>query len=144
MGRIEDQYELVKKQVKKAPKLFEGKDMLPEALQNIFAIFENCANLLKDIKNMTPRSKHSEVTYILKDMYIRKFLKQDYSQPHLKLNDYRVKAFFGDYSRIKEPLPPKSSLKIYLTKSIELFNEIKPITEKYIKDHNKKVSQMKK
>ncbi len=137
MGRIEKQYELVKKQVGKAQKLFEDDDTLPEALQNIFAIFENCANLLKDVKNMTARSKHSDVNYILKDMYIRKLLKQDYSLFHLKLSDYRVKAFFGEYSRIKEPLPPKSSLKIYLTKSIELFNEVKPIVDGYIKGHKK-------
>lgn len=111
MGRIEKQYGLVKKQVEKAQKLFEEDDKLPEALQNIFAIFENCANLLKDIKNMTPKSKHSDINYILKEMYIRKLLKQDYSSFHLKLSDYRVKAFFGEYSRIKEPLPPKKFFK---------------------------------
>lgn len=137
MGRIEKQYELVKKQVEKAPKLFEDNDMLPEALQNVFAIFENCANLLKDIKNMTHKSKHTEISFILKDMYRRKLLKQDYSQTHLKLNDYRVKAFFGDYSRVKEPLPPKASLKLYLRKANELFNEVKVIAEEYIKKHNK-------
>src|SRR3989339_816173 len=129
MGRIEEQYGLVKKQVEKAPKLLEDKDMLPEAVYNTFVIFENCANLLKDIKNNTPRSKHSEINEILKDMYRRKILKKDYSLQHAELANYRVKAFFGEYSRVKGPLPPKGVLKSYLDKAIELFDEVKPIVK---------------
>lgn len=134
MGRIEKQYELVKKQVEKADKLFEDYEMMPEALQNIFAIFENCANLLKDIKNMTPRTDHPEINAILKDMGRRNVLKQDYSRYHSDLNNYRVRAFFGEYSREKDVvLPPKASLKIYLKKAKELFDETKVVVEDYIK-----------
>lgn len=134
MGRIEEQYELVKKQVEKADKLFEDNDMLPESLQNIFAIFENCANLLKDIKNMTPRTNHLEINAILKDMKRRNILKQDYSRYHSDLNNYRVRAFFGEYSREKDiVLPPKTSLKVYLKKARELFDETKIVVEDYIK-----------
>ena len=134
MGRIEEQYELVKKQAEKADKLFEDKEMLPEALQNTFAIFENCANLLKDIKNMTPRAEHLEINAILKDMWRRNILKQDYSRYHSDLNNYRVRAFFGEYSREKDiVLPPIESLKAYLKKARELFNETKIIVEDYIR-----------
>lgn len=133
MGRIEEQYELVKKQVEKADKLFEDSEMLPEALQNIFAIFENCANLLKDIKNMTPRTDHLEINTILKDMKRRNILKQDYSKYHSDLNNYRVRAFFGEYSREKDIIiPPKTSLKVYLKKAKELFDETKVVVEGYI------------
>ena len=96
MGRKENQYELVKKQVEKAPKLFEDKDLLPEALQNIFVIFENCANLLKDTKNKVKKTKHDDITFVLQDMFRRKFLKKDYSRLHSELADYRVVAFFGE------------------------------------------------
>ena len=135
MGRIENQYELVKKQVEKASKLFEDKDMLPEALQNIFAIFENCANLLKDTKNSIKKTSHTDITFVFQDLFRRKILKKNYSKLHSELAEYRVIAFFGEYSREPKPLPPKLALKRYLDSAIELFNEVKPIVEEYIKGH---------
>ena len=133
MSRIKNQYELVKNQVEKAEKLFEDEGMLPEALMNIFAIFENCANLLKDVKNHFPKSKHYKVNEILSDLYRRKILNQDYTAYHSQLNDYRVIALFGEYSREKKPLPPKASLRSYLKKATELFRETKPQIESYLK-----------
>jgi hypothetical protein len=141
MGRIEKQYELVKKQVEKAPKLFEDKDMLPEAIQNIFSIFENCANLIKDVKHNIKKTKHSDITFVLQDMFRRKVLKKNYSKLHSELAEYRVIAFFGEYSRNPKPLPPKASLKHYLESAIELFDNITPIVEKYIKEHEKSVEE---
>lgn len=138
MSRIEVQYGLVKTQVEKAEKLFLDPEMLPEALQNIFAIFENCANLIKDIKNHFPKSQHTKINAILREMYLRKVLKQDYSAYHDQLNDYRVIAFFGEYSRENKPMPPKASLKIYLTKAKELYLEIRPIAEEYLKEEREK------
>jgi len=144
MGRIENQYDLVKKQIEKAPKLFEEKEMLPEALQNIFAIFENCANLLKDTKNKVKKTKHTDITFVLQDMFRRKLLKKDYSRLHSQLTNYRVLAYFGEYSREPKPLPPKGALRHYLDSAIELFNEVKPIIEGYIEEHKESIEENKK
>jgi hypothetical protein len=139
MGRIENQYELVKKQVEKAPKLFEDNNMLPEALQNIFAIFEISANLLKDTKNNIKKTSHIDINSVLKEMFRRGILKKDYSKLHTELAEYRVIAFYGEYSRQPRTMPPKASLKHYLNSAIELFNEVKLVVEEYIKEHKKTV-----
>lgn len=131
--RIENQYELTKKQAEKAEKFFEDDESLPEALLNTFTLMENCANIIKDIYNHFPKTSHPGVNLVLKDMFRRKILKQDYSVFHKQLNDYRSKAFFGEYSREKKVLPPKPSLKIYLKKAKGLFNETKKIVEGHLK-----------
>ena len=131
--RIKNQYELIQKQVGKAEKLFEDDDFLPEALLNTFTLIENCANIIKDIHNNFPKTRHSDIDLVLKDLFRRKLLKQDYATYHKELNDYRAKAFFGEYSREKKVLPPKASLKIYLVKAKELFHETKKIVEAYLK-----------
>lgn len=131
--RITNQYELIKKQAEKAENLFKEDKYLPEALLNAFTLIENCANIVKDIHNHYPKDSHIEINLVLKDLFRRRILKQDYSIFHKELNDYRARAFFGEYSREKKVLPPKASLEIYIRKSKELFDEIKKIVEEYQK-----------
>jgi len=137
MGRIEDQYELVKAHVKKSSKLFDDKDTLPEALQNSFAIMEICANLLKDLYNHIKLADHRAITHILQDMYRRGKLKKDYSKYHKELAEYKINAYYGEYSRSPKPLPPKSSLKKYLAHALELFEEVDPQVKEYIRKHKR-------
>ena len=130
--RIKNQYELIKNQAEKAQKLFEDKEFLAEALYNAFTLMENCANIIKDIYNNFPKTTHIAVNGILKDLFRREILKQDYSKFHHELNNYRAKAFFGEYSREERILPPKESLKIYLKKARDLFDETKKIIEEHL------------
>lgn len=131
--RIKKQFELAKKQAEKAEKLFDNEEFLPEALQNIFALIENCANIIKDIYNKFPKRSHFGVNLVLKDLFRRKILKQDYSKFHKDLNDYRARAYFGEYSKKEKVLPPKASLMVYLKKGKELFQETSKIFNEKVK-----------
>jgi len=138
MERIEEQYQPVKSHVKKVRTLFENDDTLPEALQSSFAIMEICANLLKDLYNNVKIPDHKAITHILEDMRRRGKLQKDYSSDHENLAEYKINAYYGEYSREPKPLPPKSLLKKYLNSSLELFEEVKPQIEVYIEKHKKR------
>ena len=48
----------------------------------------------------------------------------DYSPFHREIDNYRIRAFLSEYSRTKA-LPPLASIKPYLDKAKELFEETK-------------------
>jgi len=113
-----------------------------DSVQNIWSVFENCINLLKDIKNHAPLYQHRPKTELFRKYYREKILSKDYSNFHKEIDDYRKRAFLSEYSRTK-PLPPLASIKPYLDKAKELFEETKQelIKEKVIEE--RKTSQEK-
>ena len=131
--RIKKQFELVKKQADKADKFFNDDELLPEALQNILILMENCTNIIKDIFNNYPKKDHFETNLVMKDLYRRKILKQDYSKYHKELKDYRAKSYFGEYSKTEKILPPRASLMVYLKKGKEIFEETSKVFNEKVK-----------
>lgn len=120
-------FEKVKKQMQFA-KDFVNKDELDESIHYIWTVFENCLNIIKDIKNNKPLSKHKPKIEQFNVFYVIGVLSKDYSEYYRMLEKLRLRADLGSYSKAPQ-IPPKNAVKNYLDKAEELFKE----TEKIIK-----------
>jgi len=121
--KIIEVYEFTKKRLEKAISFFNEGD-IEDSVQNIWSVFENCINILKDFKNHTPLYQHKPKTDLFRKYFREKVLSQDYSPFHKEIDDYRKRAFLSEYSRTKA-LPPLASIKPYLDKAKQLFEETK-------------------
>ena len=120
--RIKSVYEFTKKRLEKANQFFEEGDV-EDCIQNIWSVFENCINLLKDSTDHAPLYQHKPKTDLFRKYFRENVLSRDYSSFHKEIDEYRIRAFLSDYSRTKV-LPPKSCIGPYLEKAKKLFEEI--------------------
>lgn len=127
--------ELANSQCKKAKKAFDENN-LNDSVNYIWAVFENCLNIIKDIKNNKPIYEHKPKIDMFRAMNIMGILKQDYSEHFRRLEKFRLTATFGGYANAP-PLPKKEIIEDYLKKCNELLKE----TDEICKDNLNKKSQ---
>ncbi len=120
-------FEKVKKQMRFAKDFF-NKGELDESVHYIRTVFENCLNIIKDIKNNEPLFEHKPKIDQFNIFYVIGVLSNDYSEFYRMLEKLRLRADLGSYSKAPQ-IPGKNAVKNYLDKVEELFKE----TEKIIK-----------
>ena len=125
--RAKNNFALTKKKIGYAEDFFK-KDDLNEAIHYIWIVFENCINIIKDIKNQKPIKEHKTKIDVFDAYYNIGILKQNYSIYFELLEKLRVRADFGDYA-LAPKIPNKEKVKEYLDKAKELFEETKKIVE---------------
>lgn len=121
-------FEKVKKQIQFAKDFF-NKGELDESVHYTWAVFENCLNIIKDIKNNKPLSEHKPKIEQFNVFYIIGILSQDYSEYYRMLEKLRLRADLGSYSKAPQ-IPPKDTVKSYLDKAGELVKETEKIVKK--------------
>ncbi len=122
MNRIEGTLGLTRKKLDHAKEFFEKNDM-EETIHYIWVVFENCINIIKDLKNKTPVYKHKPKIELYSIYYSLGILKKDYSEVFAKLEKLRIRADFCDYSRVPN-LPGRQKIEEFLDNAIELFEEV--------------------
>ena len=118
-------FKKVKKQMQLARDFF-SKDELDECIHYIWTVFENCLNIIKDIKNNKPLFEHKPKIEQFNIFYITGILSRDYSGFYRVLEKLRLRADLGSYSKSPK-IPPKNDVRDYLSKAEELFKETEKI-----------------
>lgn len=126
--RAKNNFELTKKKLSHANDFFKKED-LNETIHYIWVVFENCINIIKDIKNQTPLKEHKTKIDTFQHYYDLGILKQDYAPYFDKLEKLRLRADFGQYA-LAPRIPDKEDVKEYLEKAKELFDETSKIIPK--------------
>lgn len=120
-------FEKVKKQMQFAKDFF-NKDELDESIHYIWTVFENCLNIIKDVKNNKPLFEHKPKIEQFSIFYIIGILSQDYSEFYRMLEKLRFRADLGSYSKAPQ-IPPNGTVKNYLDKAGELVKETEKIIQ---------------
>ena len=126
--RVEKQLSHAKSELEKAERFSEEKEK-EHLVLSLFSIFESCLNIVKDIKDNRPLKEHEEKTKYFKWYFEMDFFKKDYSDDHLKLNQYRKRAQYEQYSGAPK-IPDVSSLKSFLNKAKDLISETENMIKK--------------
>ena len=129
--RVKSQLDHIRNELKKAERFTEEKEK-EHLVLSLFSIFESCINVAKDIKDSRPLTSHEEKTKYFKWYFEMGFLKEDYSDFHLKLNQYRKRAQYEQYSGAPK-IPEIGSLESFLKKAKDLISEIEAMAKK-VKD----------
>ncbi len=120
-NRARSNLELTREKLEHTRNFFEKEDW-PETVHFIWVVFENCINIIKDVKNNRPLYEHRAKVDLFSVYYGLNHLKKDYSLAFSLLLRLRIRADFGDYSNAPL-LPPKGKIKEYLKLAEELFAE---------------------
>lgn len=123
--RAKNNFELTKKKLGHAEDFFK-KDDLNETIHYVWVVFENCINIIKDIKNQMPLKEHKTKIDTFEVYYNIGILKQNYSYYFEQLEKLRVRADFGEYA-LAPKIPGKDKVKEFLGKAKELFEETSAI-----------------
>lgn len=126
--RVEKQLSHTKNEIKKAERFIEENEK-EHLVLSLFSIFESCINIVKDIKDNKPLKEHEEKTKYFKWYFEMGFFKKNYSDDHLKLNQYRKRAQYEQYSGAPT-IPDISKLKLFLGKAKELILETENMINK--------------
>ncbi len=126
--RAKENFEFTRKKLEHAKSYFNEGD-LAESVHYIWIIFENCINVVKDIKNNKPLHEHKAKIDLFKIYHSLGYLKKDYSETFSKLLKLRITADFGDYGNSPK-IPDKKHIKEFLDDAINLFNEVEVIVKK--------------
>jgi len=125
LERAKSNLEFTGKKLEHAKKFFEEGESA-EAIHYIWIIFENCINIIKDIKNNKPVYEHKSKIDIFSIYHSLGFLKQDYSDIFAVLTKLRIRADFGEYSQAPR-IPDRKEVGKFLEKAASLFNETEDI-----------------
>ena|SRR3989338_4223325 len=125
--RPESNLELTRKKLEHANRFYAEND-LTETVHYIWVIFENCINIVKDIKNNAPLYKHRSKIDLFSIYYSLGILKKDYSSTFAILVKLRIRADFGEYSQVPK-IPGKEKIKEYLDETTNLFKETEQIVK---------------
>jgi hypothetical protein len=123
--RAKENFEFTRKKLEHAKSYFSEGD-LAESVHYIWVVFENCINIVKDIKNNKPLHEHQRKIDLFKIYYSLGYLKKDYSETFAKLLKLRITADFGDYGNSPK-IPEKKVVKEFLDDAISLFNEVEKL-----------------
>ncbi len=126
--RIDNQLRYARDELKKA-KRFVNENEKVHLVISLFSVFESCLNIVKDIKDNKPLREHEEITKYFKWYFEMGFLKKDYSDDHLKLNQYRKRAQYEQYSGAPR-IPEIVSLTPFLEQAKSLISETENMTRK--------------
>ena len=126
--RVNAQLSYAKDELKKAERFAEENEKVHLVI-SLFSVFESCLNIMKDIKDNRPLREHEEITKYFKWYFEMGFFKKDYSNDHLKLNQYRKRAQYEQYSGAPR-IPEISSLKSFLNKAQDLISETENMIKK--------------
>lgn len=133
--RVNRQLSYAKDELKKAERFAEENEKAHLVI-SLFSVFESCLNIVKDMKDSRPLREHEEITKYFKWYFEMGFFKKDYSDEHLKLNQYRKRAQYEQYSGAPK-IPEINGLKTFLNKAEELILETENMIKK-AKDQNAK------
>jgi uncharacterized protein (UPF0332 family) len=125
--RAKENLEFTRKKLVHAKNFFNQKD-LTETIHYIWVVFENCINIVKDVKHNEPVYEHKAKIDLFSLYYSLGFLKEDYSETFALLEKLRIRADFGDYSQVPQ-IPPSNKVKEFLEKAEELFSEAEKIVQ---------------
>lgn len=125
MSRTKKVFEKVENDLRKAEEEFK-EEKYSDCIYHLWSIFENCINIIKDIKNSKPIFNHKSKRELFESYPMMGILKEDYSFTFKDLDYLRKTASFGEYAPIKN-LPKKEKIKEYLDKAKSLVNETKNI-----------------
>jgi len=126
--RAKENFEFTKKKLEHAKQYFKEKEF-GESIHYIWVVFENCINIIKDVKNNKPLYEHKAKIDMFKIYYSLGYLKQDYSVTFSYLLKLRIRADFGDYGNVPE-IPEEKKVKEFLDDAISLFGEVEKIIKK--------------
>lgn len=132
MSRPDEVFELTQKKLNHARNFFKDEDM-EETIHYIWVVFENCINIVKDLKNNKPTHEHKEKVVLFEYYYSIGILKKNYAPSFDRLIKLRVRADFGAYSWTPQ-IPEKDKVEQYLLECEELFEE----TRQHMEEGKKK------
>ena len=89
--RAKNNLELTKRKLDYAEKFFAEKDFY-ETIHYIWVVFENCINIIKDVKNNRPLYEHKPKIDLFGIYCSIGILKNDYSSCFLELEKLRIRA----------------------------------------------------
>lgn len=124
-NRILEAFELAKKQLSIAENFFD-EQYTDDALIYVWNCFENLTNCLKDYFNNKPLYDHRPKIEVLKDFFLQKKIKCDYSKTFSKLIYYRLVAEFGPYTKIPKDYT-EEIVHAYLQEANTFLEEVKTI-----------------
>lgn len=101
-----------------------------DCINKLFWIYENCTNIVKDLKDHRPVSDHGLITRFLNTYYELGILKKDYSKTHKRLNNLRKQAAFDEYSAIKTKKAGVDEIRTMIYEAKELVKETKNLIKK--------------
>lgn len=126
--RVNNQLAHAKEELKKAERFIEENEKVHLVI-SLFSVFESCLNIVKDIKDNRPLREHEEITKYFKWYFEMGFFKKDYSDYHLKLNQYRKRAQYEQYSGAPR-IPEIDKLRPFLNKANDLVSETENMVKK--------------
>ncbi len=120
--RILEAFKLAEKQLSIAEEFFQKEDA-DNSLIYIWNCFENLTNCLKDYFNNKPLYDHRPKVDVLRDFFLQRKTKNDYSQTFSKLISYRLVAEFGPYTKISKSYT-KIDVERYLQEAKTFLEEV--------------------
>lgn len=123
--RAKENFKFTENKLKKAREEF-SKGEIAETIHYVWIVFENCVNIIKDAKNNKPLYEHKSKLDVLALYHSLGYLKKDYSSIFAKLEKFRIRADFGEYSNAPN-LPPREEVEEFLNIAIGLLEETKEI-----------------
>ncbi|MEK6927459.1 MAG: hypothetical protein AABX11_03420 [Nanoarchaeota archaeon] len=119
--RAKENLGFTENKLKKAKEEFARGEMA-ETVHYVWIVFENCVNIIKDAKNNKPLYEHKSKVDVLSLYHSLGYLKKDYSSIFAKLEKFRIRADFGDYSNAPN-LPGREEISGFLDIAEGLFGE---------------------
>ncbi len=125
--RAKENLEFTRKKLVHARHFLHAKD-LTEAIHYIWVVFENCINIIKDVKYDDAVYQHKPKIDLFSLYHSIGYLQEDYSDIFALLEKLRIRADFGDYSQVPH-IPAESKVKEFLDKAEQLFKETEKIVQ---------------
>jgi len=126
--RAKENFEFTRKKLGHARQYFNEGD-LAESIHYIWTVFENCINIVKDVKNNKPLYEHKAKIDLFKIYHSLGYLKKDYSKTFSYLLKLRIRADFGNYGNAPK-IPEEDKVREFLDNAAELFNDVEKIIKK--------------
>ncbi len=128
LNRAKENLELTRRKLAHASNFF-AQGETAEAVHYIWVVFENCINIVKDVKSDDPLYAHSDKENAYFRYYTLFFFKKDYSKTFAVLLKLRIRADFGEYGNAPR-LPEINTVKAYLDEAASLFSETEALVKK--------------
>ncbi|MBU0628115.1 MAG: hypothetical protein KKC75_02920 [Nanoarchaeota archaeon] len=128
LSRVRKQFDYAKGEFKNAERFMKENER-KHLVISLFSVFESCIDIAKDIKDSRPLTSHEEKTKYFKWYFDMGFFKDDYSEFHLKLNQYRKRAQYEQYSGAPK-IPEVSNLTQFMDQAKKILSETEYMIKK--------------